>query len=109
MRAISPEVREQIVERYYRPHRTKIERYVERAVAQRRRVIHLACHSFTPKLDGVARRADVGLTTSLRRRFGPAAYVGVEIEINQKHVFGRAPGWSALRRALILSLWHALA
>ncbi len=150
MHAISPELREQIVERYYCPHRTKIERCVERAVAQRRRVIHLACHSFTPKLDGVARRADVGLlydpsragevalcarwksrlaiqapalkvrrnypylgkndglTTSLRRRFGPAAYVGVEIEINQKHVFGRAPGWSALRRALIQSLHAAL-
>jgi predicted N-formylglutamate amidohydrolase len=45
-RAIAPELRERIVERYYRPHRSKIERYVERAVAQRRRVIHLACHSY---------------------------------------------------------------
>jgi predicted N-formylglutamate amidohydrolase len=150
MHAISPELREQIVERYYRPHRIKIERYVEQAVAQGRRVIHLACHSFTPKLDGVSRRADVGLlydpsrvgevalcarwkrrlaiqapalevrrnypylgkndglTTSLRRRFGPAAYVGVEIEINQKHVFDSAPGWGALRYALIQSLRAAL-
>ncbi len=151
VQAFSPELREQIVERYYRPHRTKVERYVERAVAQRQRVIHLACHSFTPKLDGVARRADVGLlydpsrsgevalcarwksmlamqapaleirrnypylgkndglTTSLRRRFGPAAYVGVEIEINQKHVFDSAPRWGALRQVIIQSLCAALA
>lgn len=150
MQAISPELRAQIVERYYRPHRTKVERYVERAVAQRKRVIHLACHSFTPKLDGVARRADVGLlydpsrwgevalcarwkstlemqapalavrrnypylgkndglTTSLRRRFEPAAYIGVEIEINQKHVFDSAPGWGALCHAIVQSLRAAL-
>jgi predicted N-formylglutamate amidohydrolase len=42
-----------------------------------------------------------GLTTSLRRLFGPRAYVGVEIEIDQKHVFGRASNWCALRAAVI--------
>jgi hypothetical protein len=50
-----------------------------------------------------------GLTTSLRRRFEPAAYVGVEIEINQEHVFDSAPGWGALRRVIIHSLCAALA
>jgi predicted N-formylglutamate amidohydrolase len=150
MHAISPELRRRIVERYYRPHRAEVERYVEQAVAQRKRVIHLACHSFAPKLDGVARRADVGLlydpsrsgevafcarwkstlemqapalevrrnypylgkndglTTSLRRRFRPAAYVGVEIEINQKHVLDGAPGWGALRHAIVRSLCAVL-
>jgi predicted N-formylglutamate amidohydrolase len=148
---ISPELRRQIVERYYLPHRQAVERHVELAAARRHRMIHLACHSFTPNLDGAARRADVGLlydpsrsgervlcarwkraleiqlpalevrrnypylgkndglTTSLRRRFPPAAYVGVEIEINQKHVLDGAPGWGALRRAIIRSLREALA
>jgi predicted N-formylglutamate amidohydrolase len=32
MHAISPELRQQIVERYYRPPRTRVERYVERAL-----------------------------------------------------------------------------
>jgi predicted N-formylglutamate amidohydrolase len=146
VRAAPPEVRAQIVDRCYRPHRVKIERYVARALARGRRVIHLACHSFTPVLDGVARRADIGLlydpsrlgevalcaqwkstlaqlvpelvvrrnypylgkndglTTSLRRQFRPSAYVAVEIEINQKHVFGDAPKWRALRAALIQSV-----
>jgi predicted N-formylglutamate amidohydrolase len=140
------ELREQIAERYYRPHRARVERCVEQAVARRQRVIHLACHSFTPVLDGVDRRADLGLlydparpgevalcaqwksalalqapdvvvrrnypylgkndglTTWLRRRFRPSAYVGVEIEINQKHVFGSAPAWRMLRHAIIQSV-----
>ena len=33
----------------------------QKAVARGRRVIHISSHSFTPVLDGEARRADVGL------------------------------------------------
>ena len=29
--------------------------------AARGRIVHLSCHSFTPRLDGVERRADIGL------------------------------------------------
>jgi predicted N-formylglutamate amidohydrolase len=143
-------LREQIAERYYRPHRARVERCVEQAVARRQRVIHLACHSFAPTLDGVHRRTDLGLlydparagevalcaqwksalalqapdvvvrrnypylgkndglTTSLRRCLGPSAYVGVEIEVNQKHVFGDAPSWRILRHAIIQSVRTAL-
>jgi predicted N-formylglutamate amidohydrolase len=150
VRNASAELRERIIERYYRPHRARVERYVEQAVARRQRVIHLACHSFTPTLDGVDRRADLGLlydparpgevalcaqwksvlvlqvpgvvvrrnypylgkndglTTSLRRRFGPTAYVGVEIEINQRHVFANAPAWRMLRRAIVQSVLTTL-
>jgi predicted N-formylglutamate amidohydrolase len=55
-----------------------------------------------------AGKAD-GLTSHLRRRFGPHDYVGIELEVNQSHVFGAARRWTALRRALIDSLHTACA
>jgi predicted N-formylglutamate amidohydrolase len=45
-----------------------------------------------------------GLTTSLRRRFPADAYVGVELEVNQRHVLKPARGWAALRSLLVESL-----
>jgi predicted N-formylglutamate amidohydrolase len=45
-----------------------------------------------------------GLTTYLRRRFPPQVYVGIELEINQKIVFGAGRPWTALRRVLIDAL-----
>jgi len=50
-----------------------------------------------------------GLTTSLRKGFAPAEYLGVELEINQKHVFGAARTWASLRGLVIASLRSALA
>ncbi|MGE5526059.1 MAG: N-formylglutamate amidohydrolase [Rhodospirillaceae bacterium] len=49
-----------------------------------------------------------GLTTHLRRHFRPSQYIGIEIEVNQKHALGDARRWSALRRAVTLSLRAAL-
>jgi predicted N-formylglutamate amidohydrolase len=49
-----------------------------------------------------------GLTSYLRRRFPPAAYVGVELEVNQKIVFAAGRRWTSLRRALVDSLHAAL-
>jgi predicted N-formylglutamate amidohydrolase len=49
-----------------------------------------------------------GLTTWLRRRLPPRAYVGIELEINQKHVFTGGRQWAALRRAIVESLRSAL-
>lgn len=54
-----------------------------------------------------------GFTTWLRRRFGPQQYIGIELEINQKHVSaGQGRGgiaddggdWPALRAAIIAAL-----
>ncbi len=48
-----------------------------------------------------------GLTSHLRRRYPPAAYVGIELEINQKHVnAGRA--WRDLRALVARALQRAL-
>lgn len=49
-----------------------------------------------------------GLTAYLRKRFRPEQYVGVELEINQKHVFARGRAWSALRETLIEALDEVL-
>ena len=45
-----------------------------------------------------------GLTSYLRRRFPDRAYVGVELEINQRIVFGGGRRWTALRAVLVESL-----
>lgn len=49
-----------------------------------------------------------GFTTSLRRRYPADRYVGVEIEINQKHALGDVRRWRALRGVVVESLRRAL-
>jgi predicted N-formylglutamate amidohydrolase len=49
-----------------------------------------------------------GLTTSLRKRFSPEVYIGVELEVNQKHVLRGGRHWAALRETVIASLRAAL-
>ena len=50
-----------------------------------------------------------GLTAHLRRRFPADAYIGIELELNQKHVFAAGRKWAVLRTAIIESLRLALA
>jgi len=45
-----------------------------------------------------------GLTSSLRRRFAPERYLGIELEINQRHVFENAVHWRGIRNAVINAL-----
>jgi hypothetical protein len=49
-----------------------------------------------------------GLTAALRRRHPDAAYVGIELEVNQSLVEQRGP-WDRLKAMLIASLQKALA
>ena len=60
-RSAPAKLRAKIVEQHYRPYRAQVERLVRQSVSRGRRVIHISSHSFTPELDGKARRADVGL------------------------------------------------
>ena len=50
-----------------------------------------------------------GLTAFFRRRLTPETYVGIELELNQKHVFRGGPPWTALRELIISSLAEVLA
>jgi hypothetical protein len=49
-----------------------------------------------------------GLCSWLRRRFDERAYVGIELEVNQKHVFRGGASWQALRDGLTAALQAAL-
>jgi predicted N-formylglutamate amidohydrolase len=144
-------LRATIVERYYRPYREEVDRFVRQSAARGRRVIHVSSHSFTAELDGKTRRADVGLlyhpgrraesalcarwkaslavlaprirvrrnypyagkadglTAHLRKRFPQAAYVGIELEVNQSIVLAAGRRWAELRGALVESLRTACA
>lgn len=61
IRSLPDAQRREILARYYLPFRDRAERTIAAAIAGGRRVIHVSSHSFTPVLDGVVRRADVGL------------------------------------------------
>jgi predicted N-formylglutamate amidohydrolase len=50
-----------------------------------------------------------GLTAWFRQRLSPSAYVGIELEINQKHIIRAGQNWIDLRKAIIESLRMALA
>ncbi len=50
-----------------------------------------------------------GLTAYFRMRLPPDAYLGIELEVNQKHVFRAGRHWLDLRAAIIESLPAALA
>lgn len=50
-----------------------------------------------------------GFTAHLRRLFPADAYIGIELEINQKHVFRGGRHWRALRGVVIEALLQALA
>jgi predicted N-formylglutamate amidohydrolase len=60
-RAAPEKQRARIVAQHYLPYRSQVERLVRTSVARGERVIHISSHSFTAKLDGKVRRADVGL------------------------------------------------
>ncbi|MDB5841136.1 MAG: N-formylglutamate amidohydrolase [Herminiimonas sp.] len=49
-----------------------------------------------------------GFTVHLRRRFAGANYLGIELELNQKHVLESAAHWRAVRTAVIEALRDAV-
>jgi predicted N-formylglutamate amidohydrolase len=51
---------------------------------------------------------DDGFTTYLRRRFPDESYIGIELEINQKHAQHDATHWHAVRKAVIASFRAAM-
>lgn len=59
-RDLEGKARDQLVARYYAPHRERVEARIDRLV-RRGTVIHVGVHSFTPVLRGQTRRADIGL------------------------------------------------
>ena len=50
-----------------------------------------------------------GLTAWFRQRLPPGVYVGIELEINQKHVIRAGRHWTELRKVIVESLCRTLA
>jgi len=65
--SLSRPERERILERWWRPHRQAVEAAVATGAARGARVVHVAVHSFTPRLAGELRNADIGLLYDSRR------------------------------------------
>ncbi len=61
------EERQEILDRYWLPHREDVEAAIRRIVNRGGHVVHVAVHSFTPVIDGAVRNADVGLLFDSRR------------------------------------------
>jgi predicted N-formylglutamate amidohydrolase len=58
--ALSRAEKTALLDAYYHPHRQAVTRAVAGLLETGGSVLHLACHSFTPRLAGVTRRCDVG-------------------------------------------------
>jgi len=66
--SLDPAAKEQLISRYYAPHRQLVSTAVARRVANGSPVLHVGVHTFTPELAGVTRKADVGLLYDPARR-----------------------------------------
>jgi predicted N-formylglutamate amidohydrolase len=105
-RGLPPAERERILAKHYRPYRRQVEDWV---ATQRRPVVHVSSHSFTPVLDGEVRNADIGLLYDPRRSRERALAArwkaailerepGLRVRFNYPYA-GRADGLtSAMRR-----------
>ena len=52
--------RQELLAAHYHPHRDAVTRIAAQALDSGRRLLHIASHSFTPRLNGVVRHCDVG-------------------------------------------------
>lgn len=53
-------VREDIFEKYYRPHREKVQQEIQEVINQEDRALHVGIHTFTPVWEGKEREVDIG-------------------------------------------------
>lgn len=53
--------RAHLLRRYHAPYRERSQRWVRAQTLAGRPVVHVSCHSFTPRLNGETRNADIGL------------------------------------------------
>lgn len=145
-RTLGKTARQRLLKRYHEVYRKSVSLDIAELVGQHRRVLHVSVHSFTPRLSGRVRRADIGLlydparrgeaalcarfksvlaeldpgllvrrnypyrgnadglTRHLRQEFPAAAYLGVELELNQARLLGP----KKTRLALIDTVGRAL-
>lgn len=67
-RDLPDDIRQQIFEEYYRPHRNRVEAKIKKIIAEGNQVIHLGVHTFTPIWEGKEREVDVGFLYDPQRK-----------------------------------------
>lgn len=118
-RDLPAQERARIVDRYYRPYREAVTALVDAHIRAGRRVLHVAVHSFTPRLDGVDRNTDVGLLydparapeRALCREWQRAlAELDPGLRVRRNHPYrGAADGFTtALRRRFDASTYRGI-
>lgn len=66
-RELSDAEQERAIADHYWPYRHEVEAWIAKRVARGQKVIHISMHSFTPKLHGPVRNAEIGLLYDPRR------------------------------------------
>jgi predicted N-formylglutamate amidohydrolase len=59
--SLSSEEKQILIQDYYLKYRNKVQAVIKKWLVDGEEVLHLSVHSFTPKLNGVIRNADIGL------------------------------------------------
>ncbi len=67
-RDLSDSQKNAILAKFYFPHRNAVHQWIAEHVSSTQPVVHLSIHSFTPKLHGEVRNADIGLLYDPRRQ-----------------------------------------
>src|SRR5690606_18603701 len=68
---------------YYKPYRTKVENCIADLINRNNKVVHISFHSFTPELNGVIRKADIGLLFDPKSSFEKHFCINWKAEINR--------------------------
>ena len=67
-KVLPPFLKQNILQNYYLPHWKRIESRIADSIKDKRKVIHIGVHSFTPVLNGNERKTDIGLLYDPRRK-----------------------------------------
>lgn len=75
--------KQEVLKSYYKPYRTKVENCIADLINRNNKVVHISFHSFTPELNGVIRKADVGLLFDPKSSFEKHFCKNWKAEINR--------------------------
>lgn len=60
--------KKEIIDQYYLPYRNQVENKIADLIKQQQEVFHISVHSFTPVLNGVERKCEIGLLYDPKQR-----------------------------------------
>jgi predicted N-formylglutamate amidohydrolase len=74
---LPPAEKARIVARWYAPYREAVQAELARRIGAGERVLHLSVHSFTPKLNGEVRNAEIGVLYDPNRTYEKGLALGL--------------------------------